>query len=114
MSQRTDQFGAQVHQALTTIMSHTIELPESVLVTVTHVDVSPDLKNADVFLTVIPDNKRGTALEIIRKQAGELRTELSHALYARVVPRLHFKIDDDEVYAESLSSLFHDIQEDLE
>jgi ribosome-binding factor A len=68
---------------------------EAQLVTVQQVDVTPDLKNAHVFISVIgsPEAQRDAM-----SQLHEKRTALQHELAKRVVikytPLLHFKRDD--------------------
>ena len=68
---------------------------EAQLVTIQHVDVTPDLKHAHVFISVIgsePAQREAMA------QLHDKRTTLQHELAKRVVlkytPQLHFKRDE--------------------
>lgn len=68
---------------------------KAALVTVQTVDVTPDLKHAHVFVSVIgKDEEAKAAMAMLH----ESRPQLQHALSKRVVlkftPHLHFKLDE--------------------
>ena len=68
---------------------------QAVLVTVQQVDITPDLKNAHVFVSVMgnPEQSREALAKLHAK-----RKSLQHLLSKRVVlkftPHLHFKLDE--------------------
>lgn len=68
---------------------------QAVLVTVQQVDITPDLKNAHVFVSVMgnPEQSREALAKLHSK-----RKSLQHLLSKRVVlkftPHLHFKLDE--------------------
>jgi ribosome-binding factor A len=68
---------------------------EAKLVTVQQVDITPDLKQAHVFVSIIgtPEERRAAMAQL-----HDGRTSLQHELAKRVVlkhtPRLHFNLDD--------------------
>lgn len=68
---------------------------EAALVTVQQVDVTPDLKHAHVFISVIGSDAQARAA---MARLHESRAHLQHLLSKRVVlkftPHLHFKLDD--------------------
>jgi len=68
---------------------------EAALVTVQQVDVTPDLKHAHVFISVIGSAAQAHAA---LARLHESRANLQHLLSKRVVlkftPHLHFKLDD--------------------
>ena len=68
---------------------------EAKLVTVQQVDITPDLKQAHVYVSVIgTPEERHSAMA----QLHDGRTSLQHELAKRIVlkhtPRLHFSLDD--------------------
>jgi ribosome-binding factor A len=68
---------------------------QAALVTVQQVDVTPDLKHAHVFISVIgSDEQARAAMAALHDQ----RTSLQHLLAKRVIlkftPHLHFKLDE--------------------
>ncbi|MBU3760051.1 MAG: 30S ribosome-binding factor RbfA [Candidatus Omnitrophica bacterium] len=68
--------------------------PRLGFVTVTHVDVSPDLKSACVFFSVMgsEEAKRNSQM-VLERAAGFLQRELGAVLQMRNTPRLIFRLD---------------------
>jgi len=69
--------------------------PRLGFVTVTEVRTTPDLRNADVYYTVLPDDdeSRLATAEGLRSASSLLRRELGSHLRTRRVPDLHFVND---------------------
>ncbi len=63
-------------------------------VTVTFVEVSPDLRHAKVHVSVMGDEKRQRlSLEGLRSAAGFLQGKLGKRIEARYTPRIEFLLD---------------------
>lgn len=65
------------------------------LVTVTQVQVTPDLRQATVFLSVsgVDEATQTLTLKAIRHAAGVFQAALGEALVCRYVPHLRFEMD---------------------
>ncbi len=65
------------------------------LITVTEVDVSPDMKKATVFLSVLASNERkaDVAFDAICHAIGHFQHQLGHDLTGRLCPHLQFEKD---------------------
>lgn len=63
------------------------------MVTVASVDVSPDLRHARVFVTVLQNDEPQATVAALNRAAGFLRTGLSRRLTLRAVPELRFEYD---------------------
>lgn len=69
--------------------------PGAALITVSSVDVSPDLRNAKVFVTALGDaSQRSQLIKHLNQQAGHFRHCLSEVLRLRTVPHLKFAYDE--------------------
>ena len=78
-------------------------------VTITSVDVSPDLRNARVLVSLLGDDAHlATAVTGLNRAAGKLRSELSRRLKLRRVPELRFVADVELRQAERVSALIRD------
>lgn len=68
---------------------------EAKLVTVQQVDVTPDLKNAHVFISIIgePSEKRD-AINQLQDKRAHLQRELAKRVILKYTPHLHFKRDE--------------------
>ena len=93
---RIDRIEEQLRTELGEIIEREIQDPRIGLATVTAVKVSPDLRHARVFVTVLGDaNQRKKTLEGLRSAASFVRRELSKRLHhLRRIPELTFDYDE--------------------
>jgi ribosome-binding factor A len=65
------------------------------LISVTEVDVSPDMKNATVYLSILTPENRGqdTIFEAVCHAVGHIQHQLGSDLTGRCCPQLQFKLD---------------------
>lgn len=102
-NQRVAQF---IKEELSVLIQRYFPLNEYGMVTVVSVDLSPDLKNATVYLTSLNDEKAIEKLMVdINEQAGHLRHELSSVMTSKGVPVLQFKYDKSIERAQRLTDL---------
>jgi ribosome-binding factor A len=63
-------------------------------VTVTHVDVSPDMRNAKVHVSVMGDERQqNLSLRGLQSSAGFLQAKIAERIDTRYTPRLTFELD---------------------
>ena len=79
--------------------------PRLGMVTISAVDVAPNIAHAKVYVTVLEDAKIAESLTVLNNAAGFLRTELASLTLLRIVPRLRFIYDDSMLKSMRLSSL---------
>ncbi len=86
--------------------------PRLVGVTVTEVEISPDLGHARVFISLIGDEAERTgALEALDHASGFLRRQLAGRLDLRRVPRLSFHLDESMERGQRILSILHQIEQ---
>jgi ribosome-binding factor A len=95
MSRRTERLGSIIRQELMLIIQRELSDPRLVgLPTVTRVEVTEDLAEAEVFVTVMGSaGKQQAALTALRASAGLMRSRLTKLLSIRTVPFLKFQLD---------------------
>ena len=83
------------------------------LLTVTRLDVTPDLDVAKVYVSVL-GNPDGPApvIQALNHSAGHVRTELSRKMHIRKAPRLIFVEDDGAAYAAHINELLKELNVD--
>jgi len=64
------------------------------LVSITSVEVAPDLSEAYIGVSVLPSEHAALTLRGLESAAGRLRGEIGRAIRLRVMPRLLFRLDD--------------------
>ncbi len=93
-SQRIERVEKLLRSEISAILLRKSKDPRVSEVTVTEVDVSPDLKNATVFFSVLRGPDEASAAEAgLRSAAGFIRSELMKVLNLRPMPVLEFELD---------------------
>ena len=75
------------------------------MITLTSVDVSPDLSHAKVFFTILEKEKLGDTIRALQRAAGFLRSQLSHRMKMYTTPELRFVYDESVERGDRLSRL---------
>lgn len=94
MSKRTEQVAALLQKNINEIIVRDFEAPVGTLISVSLVTVANDLKNATVYVSVLPDNRLGSGLEAIKKFSGHVQKEINKKMVLRNVPKLHWELDE--------------------
>ena len=108
-SQRAQRVGEQIQRELAQMLRDEVKDPRVGRVTITAVDVSPDLSHAKVFITDLAGGEHAEeSLRALGRTAGFLRSELAHRMNLYSVPQLHFAYDDSIESGIRLSKLIDD------
>lgn len=76
------------------------------LLTVTRVEVAPDLSSARVFVSKMgEENATQNAVAALGHAAGHVRTEISKRMHIRKAPEFRFLPDDSAAYADHINTL---------
>jgi ribosome-binding factor A len=79
-------------------------------VTVTHVEMSPDLRYAKVHVSVMGDDKRqALSLRGLQNAAGFLQQKVAHRIETRYTPRLSFVLDQGVKHSIEVSRLLSEL-----
>ena len=79
-------------------------------ITVTEVNISPDLKNAKVFVMPLGGKKKDDVLDSLNKVSGRIKKIISNNLSLRQTPKLIFKIDESFEYANKIHNILKKIK----
>ena len=79
-------------------------------ITITEVNVSPDLKNAKVYVMPLGGKKKLDVLNSLNKATGRLKKIISNNLSLRQTPKLIFKIDETFEYAKKINDILDKIK----
>jgi ribosome-binding factor A len=81
------------------------------LVTITEVRVTPDLKNARVYVSVTgSEAEQRTTIQGLTAAVGYVRHELAERLQMRRAPDIHFVLDHSEEYAQRIDELLRQVK----
>ncbi len=109
-TQRQLRVAEEIRHVLATIFARTeFRDPElaGIIITVTEVRISPDLKHATVFVTRLGRSDIGACLPALKRAAPFLRSQIAHEIRLRVAPDLSFQPDTALDYAMHIDGLLH-------
>src|SRR3954451_964455 len=82
-------------------------------VTVTYVEVSGDMRQAKVHVSIMGDNKQQQlCLHGLRSSAGYLQSKISDRIDTRYTPRLRFELDEGVKKSLAISQMLHELLPD--
>jgi len=113
---RIDRIEEQLRVEMSEIIEREIQDPRIGLATVTRVKVSPDLRHARVFVTVLGDaEQRKKSLEGLRSAASYARRSLGKRLHhLRRIPELTFDYDEGLEKGMRIEELLEQIKHEEE
>ena len=115
MSRRTERIAEQIQSEVARVLRSETTDPRIGMVTITRVDVAPDLSHALVFWSAL-SSEHPEALERIEtgldSAAPFLRRRLAQALPLRRMPELRFRFDPSLALGSQTLSVLRELEED--
>ena len=107
---RPQKVADQIQRELSDLLCRELQDPRLRLVTLTAVDVSPDLSNAVVYFTCLDKAQVEPAAAGLRRAAGFLRSQLARRLRLYTTPELRFRHDESVERGDRLSRLIESVR----
>ena len=79
-------------------------------ITITEVNVSPDLKNAKVYIMPLGRENKFEVLDRLNKANGRIKKLISNNINLRQIPKLQFRIDENFEYAKNIENILQKIK----
>ncbi|MAL65288.1 MAG: ribosome-binding factor A [Candidatus Marinimicrobia bacterium] len=109
---RSERVEKQILEIISSIALKNIDLSYLGFITFTSVDISPDLKNAKIYYSVINQNFSDSELEIaLNKKQRAFKKFLSPQLHLRSTPKIQFFNDKKFSYQEKIKRLINELPE---
>jgi ribosome-binding factor A len=102
---RPQRIGDLIQRELSDLLAREVRDPRVGMVTITSVDVSPDMSHAKVLFTVLNQKEIPEVLEGLARAAGFLRSKLAKRVKLYSIPELRFQYDESIERADRLSRL---------
>ncbi|MFA6525358.1 MAG: 30S ribosome-binding factor RbfA [Patescibacteria group bacterium] len=109
-SQRIKQINELIKEELGSIINREIEFSSGSLVTITKVETSPDLKHANISISILPFSQSYQAKQEIERERGNIQKLLGMRLKIKFIPKIHFRLDESEEKAGHITSLLDTIK----
>ena len=102
---RPQRIGDLIQRELSDLLAREVRDPRVGMVTLTSVDVSPDMSHAKVFFTLLDKDHLDEVQEGLGRAAGFLRSQLAKRMQLYSIPELRFQYDESIERADRLSRL---------
>jgi ribosome-binding factor A len=79
-------------------------------ITITEVNVSPDLKNVKVYIMPLGGQNKFEVLDSLNKANGRIKKLISNKINLRQIPKLQFRIDETFEYAKNIENILQKIK----
>ena len=112
MNVRANRVAEQMKKELGDIIGNKVKDPRVGFVTVSGVDVTGDLQQATVYITVLNGESRDETLKALGKASGFIRSEIGQRIRLRKTPEISFEYDESVEYGNKIDRLLHQIQKD--
>ncbi|HXC24730.1 MAG TPA: 30S ribosome-binding factor RbfA [Gemmatimonadaceae bacterium] len=118
-TRRADRVAAAIREEVASHLAAGVRDPRITgLVTVTGVDLTPDLRRARVYVSIMTGeddrSAAGTTLEALNGLGHQLKGQIGRALRLRLAPELEFRLDETIARASRIESLLAQIKSDDE
>ena len=82
---------------------------QDTMISITHVETTPDLRWAKVYVSFLQEERAKEALKGLKSAGGYLRRELGSALNLRYTPELNWALDDSITYGAKMLELINSL-----
>ena len=107
---RLERINSEIKKTLAHIIDTELRDPQiDAMVSVSDVEITPDLAEAKVFITSIGKTPKEEVLSRIKGASGFLRGKLSKEIKLRVTPRLNFYLDNSMEYSNKIENILKNI-----
>ena len=108
---RRERLGDQLRVELADLIQNELRDPRVGFATVTEVRMSPDLRYARVYVSVMGDkDETRESFEALNRAGGFLRAQVGRRLKLRHVPELRFTLDETLDTSDRIDSLLRDTE----
>jgi ribosome-binding factor A len=98
-----------IQREIADLLRHEVRDPRVGMVTLTSVDVAPDLSHAKIFFTLLDSKQKDETTRALQRAAGFLRSQLSHRMSMYTTPELRFVYDESVERGDRLSRLIDSV-----
>ena len=104
---RHERVATEMQQEISAMLAGELKDPRiSTFASISEVRMTPDLKQAKIYVTVMgPENEQTDTIKALTAAAGFIRHELTERLQLRRSPELIFVLDRSEEYGRHIDDL---------
>ena len=107
---RFERINEELKKEISNIISYELNNPNITgLLSVTKAKITPDLKYAKVYVSILNSKNLNETFENLKKSSGYIRTEIARRINLRITPEIIFVLDDSIEYGERIDKILKEI-----
>ena len=109
--ERTDRIASEIMREAERVIREDVSDPRTeCMFSITHVDVTRDLRYAKVYVSVYEEEKREPMMKALKSAAGFIRHNIGRRVQLRYTPELLFELDTTIEYGVHIASLINQVR----
>ena len=109
---RLGRVNEELMKALSQIITYELKNPDVTgMISVTRVKVTPDLKYAKVYVSMLNSKSVEKTMQGLKDSAGFMRSQVARMVNLRITPELVFEYDDSIEHGEIIDNILKQISE---
>ena len=109
--ERTDRIASEIMREAERVIREDVSDPRTeCMFSITHVDVTRDLRYAKVYVSIYEEDKREPMMKALKSAAGFIRHNLGRRVQLRYTPELLFELDTTIEYGVHIASLINQVR----
>ncbi len=110
---RAERVANEIKKEISLILSQEVSDPRLGFVTITRVEISPDLREAWVYFSVLADKKKQEdSLKVLKGASGYIRKLIGQRLKLRFSPEINFKFDKSIAYSIEIEERIRELKDE--
>ena len=107
---RLGRVNEELMKALSQIITYELKNPDVTgMISVTKVKVTPDLKYAKVYVSILNPKSVEETMKGLKESAGFIRSQVAKTVNLRITPELVFEYDDSIEHGEKIDNILKQI-----
>ena len=107
---RLGRINEELKKEISHIITFELKDPDATeLISVTKVKITPDLKYAKVYVSILNSKNQEKTIKALQDASGFIRTQIAKTVNLRITPQLVFEFDDSIEYGMKIDSILKEI-----
>lgn len=109
-SNRLGRIDEELKKEISNIINYELKNPNITgLISVTKAKITPDLKYAKVYVSILNSKNTKNTFAALKKSSGFIRSEIAKRINLRITPELVFVLDDSMEYGAKIDQILKEI-----
>ena len=107
---RLGRIDEELKKEISNIINYELNNPKITgMISVTRAKITPDLKYAKVYVSILNSKNTKDTLANLKKSSGFIRTEIAKRINLRITPEFIFVLDDSMEYGAKIDQILKEI-----